>query len=48
LLVLGMTIVAVSVLSFTVRFSESEEVMAQKEIDARLVGAAIPVGAMGD
>ena len=47
LLVLGVTIAAVSVLSFTVRFSENEEEMAQKEIDARLA-AVVPVGAMGD
>src|SRR5579862_9906406 len=47
LLVLGMTIVAVSVLAFVVRFSEDEEKNAQAEIDARLAGA-IAVAAMGD
>jgi NNP family nitrate/nitrite transporter-like MFS transporter len=47
LMVLGMTVCAVSLLSFTVRFSEAEEQTAQKEIDARLAGA-LAAGAMGD
>lgn len=48
LLVLGATIAAVSVLSLTVRFSETEEEVAQKEIDARLAGSLATAGAMGD
>ncbi len=48
LFVLGMTICAISVLAFVVRFSEGEERAAQAEIDARLAGAFVPAEAMGD
>lgn len=48
LFVLGMTICAISVLAFVVRFSEGEERAAQAEIDARLAGALVPAEAMGD
>ena len=47
LLVLGATIVTVSVLALAVRFSETEELAAQKEIDARLAGVLTPAAAMG-
>jgi MFS transporter, NNP family, nitrate/nitrite transporter len=48
LLVLGMTITAVSVLAFVVRFTQDEEQAAQAEIDARMLGALEPAAAMGD
>ena len=48
LLVLGVTISVVSVLAFTVRFSEVEEQSAQAEIDSRLAGRLATAGAMGD
>jgi len=48
LLVLGASISVVSMLALAVRFSETEELSAQKEIDARLSGTLTPVGAMGD
>lgn len=48
LFVLGVTIAAVSVLVFVVRFSEEEERAAQTEIDARLSGQLAAAPAMGD
>jgi MFS transporter, NNP family, nitrate/nitrite transporter len=48
LLVLGMTITAVSILAFVVRFSQDEERAAQAEIEARMLGSFEPAAAMGD
>jgi len=48
LLCLGATISVVSVLTFVVRFSESEEQSARAEIEARLAGELATAGAMGD
>jgi len=48
LLVLGIIICVVSLLAFTVRFSESEERSAQAEIDARSSGELATTEAMGD
>jgi NNP family nitrate/nitrite transporter-like MFS transporter len=47
LLILGMTVVAVSSLTFVVRFSESDEKSARAEMEARLAGQfiAVPAGA---
>ncbi|HVY91840.1 MAG TPA: hypothetical protein VHA14_03790, partial [Bryobacteraceae bacterium] len=50
LLVLGGCVIAVSLLTTVVRFSEDEEKSAEREIAARLAGqfAAVPAGANGD
>ena len=48
LLVLGMTVTAISVLAVVVRFSEAEEKSAEHEIAARLAGDFAVAGAMGD
>ncbi|HWF08390.1 MAG TPA: hypothetical protein VG297_07995, partial [Bryobacteraceae bacterium] len=48
LLVLGATITVISLLAVVVRFSEAEEVSAEKEIAARLSGDLAMAGAMGD
>jgi NNP family nitrate/nitrite transporter-like MFS transporter len=48
LLVLGMTITAVSILTVVVRFSDAEEKSAEREIAARLAGNFAAAGAMGD
>lgn len=52
LLVLGCVIMSISLLAFTVRFSDEEERAAQAEIDARLAGrtagSLTPAAAMGD
>jgi NNP family nitrate/nitrite transporter-like MFS transporter len=48
LLVLGITVCAISVLSLTVRFSESEEHSAEREIAERLSGRMAVAAAMGD
>ena len=48
LFALGATICVISLLAFTVRFSEVEEKSAQAEIDARLSGEFATAGAMGD
>lgn len=48
LLVLGATIVVISLFSVLVRFSEAEETSAEHEIAARLSGRMAVAGAMGD
>ena len=48
LFVLGAIVAAVSVFAFAVRFSESEEVAAQVEIEARLASQLATAGAMAD
>ena len=48
LLVLGVTICAISLLSVVVRFSEAEEHHAEREIAERLSGRLVPAEAMGD
>jgi MFS transporter, NNP family, nitrate/nitrite transporter len=48
LLVLGMSITAISVLTVVVRFSDAEEESAEREIAARLAGEFAVGGAMGD
>jgi NNP family nitrate/nitrite transporter-like MFS transporter len=48
LLVLGATVVVISLFSVLVRFSEAEETSAEHEIAARLSGSLAVAGAMGD
>jgi MFS transporter, NNP family, nitrate/nitrite transporter len=48
LLVLGATVLAISLLSLTVRFSSAEEDAAEREIAARLAGELVLSPAMGD
>jgi NNP family nitrate/nitrite transporter-like MFS transporter len=48
LLVLGAIVVVISVFSLMVRFSDTEEHSAEKEIAARLSGELVVAGAMGD
>jgi NNP family nitrate/nitrite transporter-like MFS transporter len=45
LLILGGVVAVSSVLAFAVRFSESDELVARRELNARLSGGMVPVPA---